>query len=478
MKRWFLYLCLAMFPVFLACSDDKEGEEGEKITLTVDQEKLEFEAGKTESMMERIRVTTNAEAWTVVAEIEGDDKWFSATKMDHQWVEVVASVNNFLEKKEGKILIKAEGCPDKEVPVLQSAAAEATLELSKEVIVFDKEGGDEKVIITSNQATICLDGVEDADWFDVNLAEDNKSFTVAVKKNTESELYATTFKVIAGIEGNQKEIDVVVRQVDAVVLNASGYRVVLNAPDGMTTVKTSETWCAAELKEGKLLIGASGNVGGSGRSATVTVGENIVINVEQEGGEFKSGDVFKHNGVAVGIVVSHDADGLLVLSLEEKTTKWATGGHTLTTDRFNSAYVKAREQYPDDWKEKFPAFAYCAEMDNGTGMEGWCLPVFWQANEKDFFGDPLTGYGENPNSEWAKLAQIIDVVDAALETLGKPKYCEQPMKRYWTSTSYAVTEVSWVYACYWPLQNTFTTGTSASNESIARCFWWKHDLVK
>lgn len=79
-----------------------------------------------------------------------------------------------------------------------------------------------------------------------------------------------------------------------------------------------ESWCTAKLENGKLSIEASGNVGGSGRNTTVIVGEDLVINVEQEGGEFNPGDVFKHNGVAVGIVVCHDEDGLLILGLKEK----------------------------------------------------------------------------------------------------------------------------------------------------------------
>ena len=247
MKNWFLYLCLAMFSVFFACSDDKEEGEDEKFMLTVDKEKLEFEAGTTEGMMERIRVTTNAEDWTVDVEMEGDKKWFSVTKLDQQWLEVVAEVNNSVEKREGKLLIKSVGNPDKVIPVLQSAAAEATLELSKNVIIFDKAGGSEAITITSNQAAIRLENVEKEDWFSVTLVEDNKLFTVEVKENADGEPNETKFNVVAGIdEENQKVIEVTVKQVDAVVLNASGYRIVLDAPAGATTAESSEDWCTAE----------------------------------------------------------------------------------------------------------------------------------------------------------------------------------------------------------------------------------------
>lgn len=470
MKKWFWYLCLLVFPVFFACSDDKEEGEDEKLILTVDKEKLEFEAGTTESFMERVRVTTNAEDWTVVAEMEGEEKWFTVTKMDRQWLEVVASVNHSLEKREGKLLIKAEGCPDKVIPVLQSAAAEATLELSKNVIVFDKAGGDEKITITSNQATIRLEEVEEADWFEVSLAEDNKSFSVKVEKTEKSEVNVTTFKVIAGVEGNQKEIEVTVKQVDAVVLNASGYRVVLDAPDGITIVKSSESWCTAELNAGKLLIGASGNVGGTTRSATVTLGEDVVINVEQEGGEFKPGDIFKHNGVAVGVVVSHDEDGLLIIALEEREMQFcAKIPHSILEMGFDPIYNKAKEGY-EDWKDVFPVFAYCAEMDEQTGMEGWCLPSFWRL--KSLFGDELEGH---LNSEWPKMKANQEAVNNALQTLKVPTY---HTGWYWCD---AAEDGTWGYA--WNLAGTpdmsgRCMSKRSDNLNLARCFWWKRDLVK
>lgn len=471
MKNWFLYLCLAMFSVFFACSDDKEEGEDEKFMLTVDKEKLEFEAGTTEGMMERIRVTTNAEDWTVDVEMEGDKKWFSVTKLDQQWLEVVAEVNNSVEKREGKLLIKSVGNPDKVIPVLQSAVAEATLELSKNVIIFDKAGGSEAITVTSNQAAIRLENVEKEDWFSVTLAEDNKSFTVEVKENAEGEPNETKFNVVAGIdEENQKVIEVTVKQVDAVVLNASGYRIVLDAPAGATTAESSEDWCTAELKDGKLVVSASGNVGGDARSATVTMGETIVL-VEQEGGVFNPGDVFKHNGVAVGIVVSHDEEGLLVIALEEKeNVMFCANGAVITGGGYEPIYSKVKEMYPNDWKDAFPAFAYCAEMEEKTGMEGWVLPSFWRLK-----GDFVTLEG-NLKSEWPKLKANCEKVNNALKALNVPEYttgwywCDAHMDMY-----------GWGWA--WNLENNPTMGgrcisKGSTNMFIARCFWWKRDLAK
>lgn len=468
MKKWFLYLCLVVIPGFFACSDDDEKVGDESFVLTTDKEKLEFEAGK--SLVELVRVTTNAGDWTAVAEIEGEDKWFTVTKKDHQLLEVVASENLAIEKREGKILIKAEGCPDKTVPVLQSAAAEATLEVSKNMIVFDKAGGEEKIAITSNQANIRLADVEELEWFEVSLAEDNKSFSVKVNEFEKSEVNMTKFKVIAGVEGNQKEIEITVKQVDAVVLNASGYRVVLDAPDGITTAEADEEWCTAELNDGKLLIKASGNVGGTARSATVTLGEDIVINVEQEGGEFNSGDVFKHNGVAVGIVVCHDEDGLLVLGLKEKeNVKFCVQdaiAKPFCVKVKDPIYAAVRES--ENWQENFPAFAFCAEMDEETGMEGWHLPSYFVA---DWDGSVTAGKG----TEWHKTKVNYDAVQAGFEREGAPKYNKNA---YWCD---GIDRDGWGYA--WDLEHNqnmvgFAISRSSSMSNVARCFWWMRDLKK
>ncbi|WP_270488532.1 hypothetical protein [Butyricimonas synergistica] len=472
MKKWFLYLCLVVAPVFFACSDDDEEGEDEKFVLTVDKEKLEFEAGETESFMERIRITTNAGDWTAVAEIEGENKWFTATKKDHQLLEVVTSVNTSLEKREGKILIKAEGCQDKEIAVLQSAAAEATLELSKENSVFGREGGEENIVITSNQANIRLEDIEEAEWFSVELAADNKSFKVKVKEAAESAMFMTKFKVIAGTEGNQKEIEFTVKQVDAVVLNATGYRVILDVPDGLSTVKSGdESWCTAKLENGKLSIEASGNVGGSGRNTTVIVGEDLVINVEQEGGEFNPGDVFKHNGVAVGIVVCHDEDGLLILGLKEKEdVKFCVAEATakpFCVKVKDPIYAAVRES--ENWKENFPAFAFCAEMDEETGMEGWHLPSYFYS---DMWSGTITA---GKGTEWHKTKVNYKAVQAGLEREEAPKYNKNA---YWCD---GIDLDGWGFA--WDLEHNqdmggFAVNKPSSDSKVARCFWWMRDLKK
>lgn len=453
---------LVMFIGGISCSDDKE-EEKPVVTLAVDLDKLEFGV---EEMELRLKVTTNAANWEYI--VEGD--WFEVEKYsDNKYLRVTAKTNNSVEKREGKITIKAEGGTEIVVPVMQAAAAAATLELSSTEVFFTKTGGQETLTIETNQALVRVDEVALPEGWSVEIATDNKSLIIETPENTTGEIIEVTFEVVAGVESNQARVPVTIKQVliDPVSLNATGYRVKL---DGMGKIggTAKDSWCIVSVDGDDLLVSAGMNVGGAMRETEIEFGDGLILPVIQTGETYRTGDVFKHNGQLVGVVVSNDEDGLWVVALEAKEgLVWSTEAVSLgITNKITSAYEKVKEI--NDWQSKYPVFAYCEEMDEKTGMEGWSLS---EGDPGEMNWDTWEQTPINPSAVLHKFYKddIYTIVNNALKNI---EGASEVTGWHWTS---CVNESGGVDAVYqWNVKGTKTVSVPRSKSSqgvMTRCFW-------
>lgn len=462
---------LSIFLGFISCSDDKEGG-GPVNTLTVTPEKIEFEAKGGKEI--QLKVETSAPSYTYT--VEGD--WFEIKEyQDNKYLGVIAHENTSLEMLEGKITISAEHAIDKVISVLQSGADTATLYLADSVLLLAKDGVEGKTIrLETNQASVKIknEGAETLpSWCSVELAADNKSLTVSVKENDEGQTRDVVFYVVAGIEGNQieKKIEITQSAYNVLHLNATGYRLKLTGMNGIEATPQDE-WCKVSVDGDILSVSAGDNIGGSTRKTEIELSDGSKLWVEQSAESFNSGDVFKYNDIPVGVVVSNDEDGILILALEEKEeVAWSTEDPVGLNSHQENAYEVVKQK--ENWKELYPAFAYCAEMDEKTGMEGW--------NLGEYFYEGYT----NTNSPFGKLFANHEVVKNALDKIeGAAKFDiantdkEYATCGYWTSSPNSEWEaygwgVSGVFVHFiWSnMMKNVSSSKKYYDKYRVRCFW-------
>lgn len=478
-KNLMWMLVLSVWTMLYACSDsDKEPSE---VPLTVAPNKVEFSA---EGGTQELAVITAAEAWTA----SSDAEWCKVVQ-DGAKLTVTAEAHNDVELRTAKVTVKAERAVDQIVEVRQSGAASATLELAVGGEVVDeleleflaKTEESQTIAITTNQAIVAVDTVETALWCKVTLADDNASLSVVCDVNSEPER-ETTFKVVAGTESNKAEKTVKVKQADGsfkielsdkeVELNAMGYRVMVTA-NVEVKAASNASWCQAQGFMNNIIISASTNFSASDREAVVTVSvdgedETIELKVTQTGEAMNKGDIFNYRGKPVGLILKHENKQITIMALEEKEgLQWSTKTDYLGLDQayqHEAVFNKVKEQ--ENWKENYPLFAYCADMDENTGMSGWYIPEA-----------PLS-YQEMQGVGWAIIGKVggWSAVNSLLTAKG---YDEIDTKsRYWTCSEKSGYEEGSCYFFYILYgSNNFEwcpkTNTKTPNGTIlkARCFW-------
>ncbi len=483
-KNLMLMLVLSVWTMLYSCSEsDKESSE---VSLTVSPSKVEFGA---QGGSRELAVVTTAEAWTA----SSDAEWCKIEQSGEK-LKLTVEGHNEVELRTTKVTVKAERAVDQIVEVRQSAAVAANLELlcegkySGELEFAAKQKETKTVTIETNQADVKIDTAETASWCHITLAEDNTSLSVTLDLNSEP-ARETVFTVIAGTESNKAEESVKVKQADGSVkielstqeiqLNSLGYRDIITVTaelDGGKLKAVSDAdWCKVEVANDRIIISAPVNFGRADRNAVVSVSTEAMANpvevqVLQTGEELKMGSILNYKGKEVGIVIRNQDNQVDVWALEEKEgLVWSTETKAIATyaESAEDVYNKIRQQ--ENWKEKYPVFAYCAEMDEKTGMEGWYIP------EADVSG-------MYPNRLNVILNKNLSVFNKVLEALGQMQYDYNTNKifaKYWTCSEASQDGVNnvfiWQYTPYTFYGEFNKTSTDSRNSTfpsiITRCVW-------
>ncbi len=483
-KNLMLMLVLSVWTMLYSCSEsDKESSE---VSLTVSPSKVEFGA---QGGSRELAVVTTAEAWTA----SSDAEWCKIEQAGEK-LKLTVEGHNEVELRTTKVTVKAERAVDQIVEVRQSAAVAANLELlcegkySGELEFAAKQKETKTVTIETNQADVKIDTAETASWCHITLAEDNTSLSVTLDLNSEP-ARETVFTVIAGTESNKAKESVKVKQADGSVkielstqeiqLNSLGYRDIITVTaelDGGKLKAVSDAdWCKVEVANDRIIISAPVNFGRADRNAVVSVSTEAMANpvevqVLQTGEELKMGSILNYKGKEVGIVIRNQDNQVDVWALEEKEgLVWSTETKAIATyaESAEDVYNKIRQQ--ENWKEKYPVFAYCAEMDEKTGMEGWYIP------EADVSG-------MYPNRLNVILNKNLSVFNKVLEALGQMQYDYNTNKifaKYWTCSEASQDGVNnvfiWQYTPYTFYGEFNKTSTDSRNSTfpsiITRCVW-------
>ncbi len=262
-------------------------------------------------------------------------------------------------------------------------------------------------------------------------------------------------------------------------LNSLGYRDIITVTaelDGGKLKAVSDAdWCKVEVANDRIIISAPVNFGRADRNAVVSVSTEAMANpvevqVLQTGEELKMGSILNYKGKEVGIVIRNQDNQVDVWALEEKEgLVWSTETKAIATyaESAEDVYNKIRQQ--ENWKEKYPVFAYCAEMDEKTGMEGWYIP------EADVSG-------MYPNRLNVILNKNLSVFNKVLEALGQMQYDYNTNKifaKYWTCSEASQDGVNnvfiWQYTPYTFYGEFNKTSTDSRNSTfpsiITRCVW-------
>lgn len=483
-KNLMLMLVLSVWTMLYSCSEsDKESSE---VSLTVSPSKVEFGA---QGGSRELAVVTTAEAWTA----SSDAEWCKIEQAGEK-LKLTVEGHNEVELRTTKVTVKAERAVDQIVEVRQSAAVAANLELlcegkySGELEFAAKQKETKTVTIETNQADVKIDTAETASWCHITLADDNTSLSVTLDLNSEP-ARETVFTVIAGTESNKAKESVKVKQADGSVkielstqeiqLNSLGYRDIITVTaelDGGELKALSDAdWCKVEVADDRIIISAPVNFGGADRNAVVSVSTEAMANpvevqVLQTGEELKMGSILNYKGKEVGIVIRNQDNQVDVWALEEKEgLVWSTETKAIATyvESAEDVYNKIRQQ--ENWKEKYPVFAYCAEMDEKTGMEGWYIP---EADVSEMY----------PNRLNVILNKNLSVFNKVLEALGQMQYDYNTNKifaKYWTCSEASQDGVNnvfiWQYTPYTFYGEFNKTSTDSRNSSfpsiITRCVW-------
>lgn len=405
----------SLLAVFNACSDSED--EVAKAFLEVSPASLDFPAtGATKTAT----VSSSNPEWSFICEAD----WCKVKRSENQ-LEITLDPYNDLELRTTKVVVKAKDVENQVINIRQSAATEATLVITPETLneFVAKDPEAQTLAIETNQSKVSIASNADA-WCEVIISDDCTEIIVTPQTNTEIKDRTTSFTVQAGEGSNIKEMTFEVKQkaaslvaVDKVELNQIGYPifVAVDAEAGSYAYAVGEgaEWCTIESTEGGILVSAPGYKEEGERETMVSISMNdevkATITVTQVGGELKLHDEFWYNGQLVGIVVrlAHPYDWMglpdytlvWVMALEEKkVVQWSVdpaaeiGIYASSTGVATWAKIKGQA----DWQNKFPAFAYCAEMEAKTGMLYWTLGfiddlyyVFRDENNRDERGKQL-----------------------------------------------------------------------------------------
>ncbi|MBR4028310.1 MAG: DUF1566 domain-containing protein [Alistipes sp.] len=143
---------------------------------------------------------------------------------------------------------------------------------------------------------------------------------------------------------------------------------------------------------------------------------------EPEVKTYKVGDYYKE-GLAEGVVAFVDETGQhgLIISLDEGFEQWSTEymglidhGYPISHD--NGAYNTSVVKELEDWKELYPAFAWC-DRKNALGLSSWFLPSIYEL-ECAYIG--------------------LEAINTTLADMDKTTLATGPNDLYWTSVEVGV----------------------------------------
>ena len=102
-----------------------------------------------------------------------------------------------------------------------------------------------------------------------------------------------------------------------------------------------------------------------------------IISISQNPARYKIGDIVTKNG-GKGVVYCIDSSGFKMVSITEQyNLQWSTENiETGASNSYNGAKNMAKIQSISGWKDKYPAFAWCADYG-----EGWYLPAYYELKE-------------------------------------------------------------------------------------------------
>jgi len=471
-----IVLLLSSWMAFNACSSSDDDE----VTLTVNPNSVAFSA---EGGERDVTVVTTAKEWTAASDAE----WCKVGGQTENKVTLTVEPYNELTARTAKVTVNAKGALAQVVEVRQAAAAAATLVLDPDQLAefAAKEPEAQKLAIETNQAEVVLVTEGIAEWCHVTLADDKTSLSVSVDPS-KVEARETSFKVIAGVEPNQAELTVAVKQADGTVkielddkeveLNELGVKTVVklkaDSDDWTPQLEEGATWCTVEKTEDGqgLVFTAELNIGGAEREAKVTLSKDVELTVYQTGEKLEMGDFLYMNKKAVGIVINHANNQIDVMAVEEKNglmwckaecNDWIYQNSNFQMMNYYGWEKYVKEQYPDNWKENFPVFGYCVEMDEKTGLEGWFIP----ATRSGINAGVAYNCDEFPI--WEKVGENLSTINDKLTekeftTLDSYGY-------YWTRALSTTPHNAYSVRPYMPSQTAQANRQDANIKT--RCFW-------
>lgn len=302
---------------------------------------------------------------------------------------------------------------------------------------FSALGGENDVTVSTKLDSWNVTPDASANWCTVTKGEGK--FTVKVEEFTERQDRKATLKITSGDES----IDFIVTQkaVSAeltpekteVSINGFGsaVKIKMTASSNEWTATTEDSWIRTEKNGEYLIIRAT--LSSSDRTGKINLSLNDAkseITVKQSGAETTVGSVVlgEDGTTAIGVIVNNvdSTNCIYVVSLKEeflnfsKEVKFYTYTDTITT---NGQKATAIFKEIEGYKEKFPAIAFCDQIEEMTGVKGWYIPAYKE------------------QEVWQGLIDNKDVINTTLQALNADilmKTAEDPEPKYshcWTSTT-------------------------------------------
>jgi hypothetical protein len=194
------------------------------------------------------------------------------------------------------------------------------------------------------------------------------------------------------------------------------YAITVSSPC-LWRASTEESWIAIKTEfaiEGKqlLVFSVASNTEKTTRQGKILIYNNeeelyAELQVIQEPSPCELGDLLEKNGVK-GVVFSINEGVVKIVSVEEAQLKYGKMNEIYANDKYDGMYNMAIIKQQEDWKNKYPAFAWCADL--GTD---WYLPAIYE------------------------LQEIIEKIDLINSTLSINTYPLISTDSYWSSSEVA-----------------------------------------
>lgn len=284
--------------LFAGCSSDDSGEfpppspelaissENASVTVDADGQGAAVAAGA-EGLSVTLGIATNLEAWTLSEEIPS---WIEVARTETSLTLTVGK-NESVQVRNASLTVSVankSGKLDADIRIAQSGVAPATLELSDKNPVLPPAGGSVSVTVTSNQAVIDVQKIEE--WLSFTQSEGKITFT-AEANDTEAPRTADV-TITAGTGENTISDKIVISQDVHITLVLSEKNLAIPAAGGSVAatyttnqstidVQKTDEWLSFTKAEGSITFTADANTTGTARSAEVNVaagtGENAAV---------------------------------------------------------------------------------------------------------------------------------------------------------------------------------------------------------